>query len=137
MLLVLDASFIAKWFKEEIYTAISLKIKDEFVEGIHEIVVPDLILYELTNAMRYDKGFDNNLIMQSINSLINLGIDIVIPTEDLIADSIASARKNDISIYDSIYVALADKLDATFITADKKLYEKTKKLTFVKFIKDV
>jgi len=47
MLLVLDASFIAKWFKEEGYTETSLKIKEEFVRGEHDIVVPDLQGYSI------------------------------------------------------------------------------------------
>ncbi len=137
MLLVLDASFIAKWFKEENYTETALKIKDDFVAGIHEIAVPDLILYELTNAMRYDKSFDSNLIRKSIRRLIELEIDIIIPTEDLIIDSVDLAQKYEISLYDAIYVSLSDKLDATFITADKKLYEKIKVLNFVKFISGI
>ena len=133
-LLVLDASFITKWFKDEIYTEIALKVKDEFVNGVHEIVAPDLILYELANAMRYDKAFDSDLTKQSISYLIELGIDVIIPTEDLISVSIEFAYKCNISIYDAVYVALASKLGATLVTADEKLYEKIKGLNFVKFI---
>ncbi len=135
-LLVLDASFITKWFKDDIYTETALNVKEEFVSGIHEIVVPDLILYELTNDMKCDKAFEISLVKHSINQFIELYIDVIIPTEDLISTSIELAYKFDISIYDALYVAFASKLDATFVTADEKLYGKTKELNFVKFITD-
>ena len=136
-LLVTDTSVILKWYKEEIYSEIAVKIKDKFVEGVHEIVVPDLILYELANAMRYDKGFDDDLIKQSIRQLVDLEIDITIPAEGLISESVDYARKYDISIYDAVYVALANQLDAMFVTADKKLFDKIKGLGFAKFITDM
>mgnify|MGYP001558787121 FL=1 len=136
-LLVTDTSVILKWYKEEIYSEIAVKIKDKFVEGIHEIVVPDLILYELANAMRYDKGFGDDLIKQSIRQLVDLEIDITIPAEGLISESVDYARKYDISIYDAVYVALANQLDAMFVTADKKLFDKIKGLGFAKFITDM
>ena len=136
-LLVTDTSVILKWYKEEIYSEIAVKIKDKFVEGIHEIVVPDLILYELANAMRYDKGFGDDLIKQSIRQLVDLDIDITIPAEGLISESVDYARKYDISIYDAVYVALANQLDAMFVTADKKLFDKIKGLGFAKFITDM
>jgi predicted nucleic acid-binding protein len=72
VLLVLDTSVILKWFKEEEYTKTALKIKKEFIEGVHELVVPDLALYELDNAMRFSEGFDEETIEKSLekNSLI-------------------------------------------------------------------
>ncbi|MCX6821780.1 MAG: type II toxin-antitoxin system VapC family toxin [Candidatus Aenigmarchaeota archaeon] len=61
MLLVLYTSVIGKWFKEETNSEIALKIREEFYQGKHEIVVPDLVLYELSNALRYDKEFNEEL----------------------------------------------------------------------------
>lgn len=51
MLLVLDTSVILKWFKEEDYSDAAIKIKEEFVDGLHEIVVPDLLLYDIAKFL--------------------------------------------------------------------------------------
>ena len=79
-LLVLDASFVLKWYKQEIHSEIAVKVKDEFIEGIHEIAVPDLLLYELANAMRFNKDFNDELIKESLTNFIDLDTDITIPT---------------------------------------------------------
>ena len=52
--LVLDASVIVKWFCEEEYTDIALRLRDRFFVGELTIVVPELMFYEVSNAMRYN-----------------------------------------------------------------------------------
>jgi len=134
MLLVLDTSVILKWFKEEEYSDVAIKIKEEFVNGLHEIVVPDLLLYEFSNAMKYSKVFARETIKESLSNLIDLGIHIIIPTEEMLSKAIDLAYSYDITIYDAVFVSLAKLVNAIFITADKKLYKKIKELNFVKFI---
>jgi len=136
MLLVLDTSVILKWFKEEDYTDVAIKIKEEFVDGLHEIVVPDLLLYEFSDAMKYSKIFDRETIKESLYHLIELGIHIVIPTEEMLLKAIDMAYSFDITIYDAVFVSLAELINAVFITADEKLYKKVKELKFVKFLTD-
>ena len=136
-ILVLDASVLLKWFKQEKYTEIATRIKDDFVNGVHEIVVPDLILYEITNAMRHDKRFDTRLVKESLDNLIKMEIDIVIPSQDLISHAIEISYNNNVTIYDAIYIALAELNNAVFITADEKLHKNAMKLKFVKFISEV
>ena len=136
MLLVLDTSVIGKWFKEETYSEIALKIREEFYQGKHEIVIPDLVLYELSNALRYDKEFNQELINTAIDSLIDMELDIVLPTEEIIKNAVDIALRYDITVYDAIFLSLSQMTDATFITADKKFYDKVKKLKFAKFLKD-
>jgi predicted nucleic acid-binding protein len=134
VLLVLDTSVILKWFKEEEYTKTALKIKKEFIEGVHELVVPDLALYELVNAMRFSEGFDEETIKKSLEKFIDLEIDIVIPTQEVINSAIKLSYTYNITVYDAVFVSLAKLIGAIFVTADEKLHEKIKKLKFVKFI---
>ena len=136
-LLVLDTSVILKWFKEEEYTKTALKIKKEFIVGVHELVVPDLALYELVNAMRFSEGFDEETIKKSLEKFIDLEIDIVIPTQEIINFAIELSYTYDITVYDAVFVSLAKLIGAIFVTADKKLYEKIKELKFVKFITEL
>lgn len=135
-LLVLDSSVLLKWFKEEKYSEISIKIKEGFVKGSHEVVVPDLVLYEMTNAMRYSEAFDPDLTKRSLDSFIDLGLDIVTPTQNLLNMAVDLSGEYETTLYDAIFVSLAKLIDATFVTADESLYEKIKNLEFVEFISD-
>ena len=42
-----------------------------------------------------------------------------------------------ITVYDAFYIALAKETELTFITADRRLYERVRDLDFVKFIGEV
>jgi predicted nucleic acid-binding protein len=134
VLLVLDTSIVLKWYKEEEYTEIALKIKKDFVEGLNEIIVPDLVLYEMANVLRFTDGFNERLIKKSLESFIDLGVDIVIPTIEMISLATKLSYKYKITVYDAIFIALSKIINGIFVTADKKLYEKVKELKFVKFI---
>jgi len=136
MLLVLDTSVILKWFKEEVYSDIALKIKKEFVDELHEIIVPDLLLYEFVNAMKYSRLFNEETIKESLSNLIDLDIHIVIPTEEMLSEAIELSYSYNITIYDAVFLSLAKLINAIFVTADEKLYKKVKELKFVKFIAD-
>jgi predicted nucleic acid-binding protein len=41
MFLVLDTSVILKWYKEEEYTEIAVKLKMDLMEGLNNVIVPD------------------------------------------------------------------------------------------------
>ena len=134
---VLDSSVVIKWFSQEEYTDLALKIRDNFVNGNIEIVAPDLQLYEISNALRYNKNIKKSEVSNAIKSLIELGIRIIVPTEDIMNIAIDIAYEHDLTIYDSYFIALAKELDFIFITSDKKLYNKIKNLGFTKLLNDL
>jgi predicted nucleic acid-binding protein len=136
MLLVLDASVILKWFLEEEYSDVALKIRENFYREICRIIEPDFLLYEFVNVLRYNPVYTEEDVIKAVNSLIETDIDIVLPTVELLETAINIAKRYDVTVYDAIYIALAKLISRTYITADKKLYEKVKELKFVKFISE-
>ena len=134
---VLDASVIIKWFNQEEFTDEALGFRDGFVKGEIKIVAPDLLLYEVSNALRYNKSFKPEDVQQAIDSLYNIGIDIVVPVLNVIKSAVEISYKYDVTVYDSFYVALAKWINFKYITADWKFYQKVKNLDFVKFIGDL
>ena len=54
-----------------------------------------------------------------------------------INSAVTLAFEHNITVYDAFYLALAKEIEFTFITADKKLYERVRDLNFVKFIGDI
>jgi predicted nucleic acid-binding protein len=120
---VLDASVILKWFLDEEGTSQALQLRDEFYRGKREIVVPDLLLMEVANALRYNPSFTGEEIKEAIETLFDIGILIVTPTRSLMVRAIDLAKSLNVTCYDAVYLALAQELDFEFITADKKFWK--------------
>lgn len=134
---VLDSSVVIKWFSQEENTDLALKIRGSFVNGDIEIVVPDLQLYEISNALRYNKSIKKSGVNDAIKSLIEIGIKIIVPTEDIMKIAIDIAYEHDMTIYDAYFIALAKELGFIFVTSDEKLYNKIKNLNFTKLLKEL
>ena len=134
---VLDASLLIKWFSDKEYTDKALKLRDDFFHGNTKLVVPDMLLYEISNALCYNPNFDQNDVVEAVNSFYDMGIDIIIQTGEVIKSAINFAFTHDVTIYDAFYTALAYEIDFTLITADAKFYRKTVNLSFIKFIDEI
>lgn len=133
---VLDSSVIIKWFSEEEDTDIALTLREAHIEGTAIITVPDLVLYEVANALRYNENLQERDVIEAIESLIKLGIEVVVPTKEMIAEAVSLAFKQNITFYDACFVALAKILQFTCITADNDLYQKVKSLGRVCLLKE-
>jgi len=124
---VLDSSVVLKWFVDEVDSGLAIHLRDEYVEGLREIIIPDLLLYEISNALRYNTNFTTKEIKESIDSIIDLEIEIVTPTKYLIHRSIEIARTDNITCYDAVFIALAVDIGDHVITADKKFHNSLSK----------
>ncbi len=133
---VIDASVAIKWFSEEVYTDKAIEIRDRFFKGICELAAPDLILYEVSNALRFNPNFNEDDVIEAINSLFDMGISIIVPTPRVVKSSITMAFKYKTTIYDAFYAALANEIGFIFVTADSKLHQKIEDLEFVKHISE-
>ena len=131
---IVDASVAIKWFNLEEGTQAALRLREEHIEETTILCAPNLILYELTNALRYNPSFNKEKVTQAISSLIDLQIDFISPSKDLLDQSIKDAYLYDITVYDSNYLALAELMGIILYTSDKKLYEKTKETGIIELI---
>ncbi len=129
--ITLDASVILKWFCEEEDSDKAIKYKEEYINKKINILEPDLIIYELQNVLRYNKGFSIHTVNEALKEFLNLDMDIYSPTLKLITNATEIAYNYDISIYDSYYIALAKMLNCKLITADGKLKKKCADLAFI------
>lgn len=125
---VLDASVAVKWFTEEEGTELALELRDSYVKGEINLLAPDLLLYEIFNALRYKKGVDVKTLKEWIEDMINMQIDLISPTQHLLEKSLENATKFGITFYDSCYLTLAELSGAQLVTADKEFYEKVKSI---------
>ncbi len=134
--LVLDASVIVKWFDDEEYTDKALEIRKEFVKGDVDIIVPELLLYEVSNALRYNKNISRKDKGEMIDDLSLIDFKVVHFSNKTASMAMKIALDTDTTIYDGTYLAAARLNKCPLITADKK-YVKRIKSKDVIFIGDI
>jgi predicted nucleic acid-binding protein len=134
--LILDSSVVIKWFSIEEDTDKALLLRENYINGKCVLADPDLLLYEIANALRYNKAVTKEDVTAAIDSIFALDIDVVVPTKEVIEEAISLAFQYDITVYDAYFVALAKVLQFTFITADERLHNKLKELSFVTLLKN-
>lgn len=78
---------------------------------------------EVANALRYIDGLVAEDVAKAIDAFKSLGLRVVSDLE-LLGDAVRIAFENDITVYDSIYLALARRVGGVLITYDRKLLSK-------------
>ena len=119
-MIVVDASVAVKWYIEEDDSALARTIALSIISGTLEAAAPDLILYELTNALRLKPSVPPDAVEHCLRRLGDLGIDIVEPTPKLMSHAIALARRYTTSAYDAAYLALALDRKGQLVAADAR-----------------
>ncbi len=121
---VADASVIARWYvKEESYRK-ALEVRRDYEENRLSLVEPSLLVYEVSNALRYSPELGIDDVKNSVRSIIDMQLDIREMDHDWARLCLDSAYKYGVSIYDSSYFTLAQKLNIKLVTADDKLARK-------------
>ncbi|HYK02840.1 MAG TPA: type II toxin-antitoxin system VapC family toxin [Thermoanaerobaculia bacterium] len=116
---VVDASVVIKWFVRENGTEAALRLFDSG----HQFVAPDLLFAEVANSI-WKKTLRGELTATDSHQLIADIERIAVETiqcRELATDAHALALITSRSVYDSMYVALAIRLETRLITADERL----------------
>lgn len=135
--IVLDASLIVKWFSQEEGTEIALQARDRHISGEITITVPDLLIYEVANALTYNPGFDDGDVKAAVRDIFEMELDLIWPDEELLNKAAEYASEEGITVYDGCYISLAEILGLEFFTADGRLSEKTEDLDFVETLEEL
>ena len=99
----------------------------------YSLYTVDIALAESLNAIwkhvNIHKDLKNRDVESTIHDLTRIyDMMNVITTHELSSEAMKISLTENITIYDSVYIAAARKLKATLITADKKLYHTSKKM---------
>ena len=118
---LLDTSVAVKWFihEEDSEKAANLR----HAHGRAEILLhaPDILLLELTNALRYSPLVSAEEIPQALRLFPGLGI-IIIPFDlDALISSASLSLEHDLAVYDAYFLALAQAMEIPLITADRRM----------------
>jgi predicted nucleic acid-binding protein len=118
---VVDTSTVVKWYIPEQHHEQARALRDDFLDGRHDLCAPSLMPFEAVNALRYSGHYDGERLREAATSLDNYGIELVpFGSVGPIAEVTTTV---DITAYDAAYVTLAAERDATAYTADGSLLE--------------
>jgi predicted nucleic acid-binding protein len=125
---VLDASVIAKWFlhHQEADRDRAIALRDLHISGRSKIHIPQLALFEVLNAIRFGAKADEEDGATALEALQDLHLEIKTGEVDVLRKANAIAWAYKITIYDALYVALAEQVGYPLITADEKMINKLK-----------
>lgn len=118
---VLDTSVVVKWFTQESDSDKALAIRKRLQEGSLTVLVPNLLLYELANSLRWNKAFTEQDVARAIESVISGGLNILSPSLSLVHEAIRLAFLHRQTVYDSMYLAYAVHEKCVLVTADAEL----------------
>ena len=110
------------------------ELLEMFDAGALTLVAPDCFYYELGNLARTAER-RNRVTRDRADAIFTAiaGATIrVVSTQELLQAAVTLSRSNDVSIYDALYLALAELLGATFVTADDALLRRVQHLTYVR-----
>jgi len=107
----------------------------QFLEDTLWVGAPDLFISESTNVFWKYHQFEDlpiEICEKSLERTIQL-VDEFYPTNDLYLEALSVSFQTSHPAYDSMYLVLARRNNATLLTRDKKLYQLATKLSIKTF----
>src|SRR4030042_997897 len=125
---VLDTSVILKWFSEfgenDLFQA--LQLRKAFLDGSIAFTVPELLFYELSNALRYNPSLSSKDVQAALDSVIDMGLVVKGVDKRVMAEAISIAFRYEVTVYDAYFLALSRMERKPLILADYKFAERVK-----------
>ena len=120
--MIVDASVLLRAFFVDEAQAQAQAVVRDHVAGRIALKAPDLLPYELANAV-WQAERRGRISASQVNEIIQAlsGLQIEILPLDW-GEMLPLARRFQRSAYDAAYLALAEKLDEPLITGDERLY---------------
>lgn len=121
MNVVPDASVVVKWYVPERDYGPARDLRDDYLEGTHDFFAPELLPFEVINALRYSGYYEGDRLVEASASLAAYGID----RRSLAGSGAVAHVALDlaVTVYDASYVALAAEVDGRAYTADESLLD--------------
>ena len=133
-----DASFVVRLVTSSSETSPFMVLWEQWQSENASIIAPSLLDYEVTNVfhrLRRAEEISSEEAEASLTDALSLNIDLC-GDRQLHEESLALAQKLSLpATYDAHYLALAQRFEADFYTADKKLFNSVKALlTWIKLV---
>ena len=120
---VLNSSVGFKWVVPEVDSDKALRLRDDFRNGVHELVAPDVFPIELAHAITRAERQGRVTVAHGWALWLGVMADSphLFPSIPLIPRAYEISSRMRVGIYDCLYVALAEQEKCQLVTADDKL----------------
>src|SRR5258708_342994 len=123
---VLDSNVAIKWVLTEPDSPQALALRADYQAQIHELLAPDIFPVEVAHALT--RAERRAIIKQdeaaALLSVVMMTCPRQYPYQLLLQRATAISSQARIGVYDCLYVALAERENCEFVTADGKLINK-------------
>ena len=125
---VVDASVLVKWFlhEKEGDRDRALALRDLHISRRSTLFIPQLALLEVLNAVRFSPKADEEDGEMALETLEDFHLEIKANDVVLLRKANAISWGYKITIYDALYVGLAEQVGHPLITADEVMVKKLK-----------
>jgi predicted nucleic acid-binding protein len=124
---VVDASVVAKALLREADSAVADALIESHRDGRCSLLAPEIIVAEVANALwkrsHIRQQISADEARELLSDFLSLGLFLT-PTSTLASAALQIATRESHSVYDCLYVALAESAACPFVTADEKLRAK-------------
>lgn len=125
---VVDASVVLKWsLRDEEFLEEADALYEAFVARKIDLIAPNYARYEIANSLevaRLQQRIDPGGAEARLRLFFQTSISDSEDDNSLLVEAMSVACQLSITLYDAIYVALAQRLDYAFVTADSRLYKR-------------
>jgi predicted nucleic acid-binding protein len=102
-----------------------------------EVHVPALLLYEIGNILLLKTRLGPAGLGDAIDQLEALPFAVAPPATPLLKRAARLGRELGLTFYDASFLALAVELDCPYVTADRRLFDRTRTLPRVRHLSRV
>ena len=120
--LVIDTSVAVKWINQDNEENIDEvnRILEDVRNGQVELLAPELLKYEIGNALLFGKKIASEDIKDLMSIFYSLPITFITADQDLANSTYKLATTHGITYYDASFMSLAKQYDATLVTDNIK-----------------
>lgn len=140
MTTVVDASVVVDWVAPDIGSdAPAIMLLNRLAERDEQLAGPRLLLHEVANALLTGirrgrwSGAQADLAHRQLH---RLPIRLLDETADAGRAFELARRHDEHPVYDMVYLALAERLSSTLVTADRRLLDRVPHLSYVLGVDD-
>lgn len=123
---VVDTSVVVKWYveREESDVEKAWELLHGLEDGLCVLKAPELLLFEIANALMTSQGFQTAVVTKALDELQNLRVSVEPFSPSTLAQAVEIASLCRATIYDAYFLALASELGAVLVTADEVFLRK-------------
>ena len=116
-----DASVLAKWLLvDEEDAPVALRLRNAHLSGTVVLAVPALVLYELASVFAKRRAVPLSAAREFLTLVGSLEIPVIQPAPSAIGAAMELARQSGVSLYDAVYVQMAQDIGGFWVTADTR-----------------